>query len=48
MTERRLRQLNDARRLTVLEAIYIRNMDPAINRQVNASGVLQLYDPQMT
>ena len=35
---------NDPRRLQILEAIYIRKMDPAINRQVNARGVLQLYD----
>ena len=39
-----LKEVNDPRRLLVLEAIYIRKLDPTINRQVNASGVLQLYD----
>ena len=39
-----LTQETNTRRLQVLEAIYIREMDPTINRQVNARGVLQLYD----
>ena len=39
-----LAQEKDTRRLQVLEAIHIRKIDPTINRQVNASGVLQLYD----
>ena len=33
----------DKRRLIALEAILIRDMDPAINKQVNARGTLQLY-----
>ena len=32
------------RRLQVLEAIYIRDHDPTINRQVNARGMLMLYE----
>ena len=34
----------DARRLHVLEAVYIRDLDPMINRQVNARGTLVLYE----
>ena len=32
------------RQLTALEAVYIRDMDPLINKQVNARGTLSLYD----
>ena len=32
------------RKLQVLEAIYIRDHDPTINRQVNARGTLTLYE----
>lgn len=39
---------SDKRRLQVLEAIYIRQLDPSINAQVNAQGTLLLYDgPQL-
>ena len=34
----------DWRRLVALEAILIREKDPAINRQINARGTLQLYE----
>ena len=34
----------DKRRLPVLEAVLIRELDPSINSQVNARGTLQLYD----
>ena len=32
------------RQLSALEAVYIRDMDPLINKQVNARGILSLYD----
>ena len=32
------------RYLTALEAVFIRDMDPLINKQVNARGTLSLYD----
>ena len=32
------------RHLTALEAVYIRDFDPLINKQVNARGTLSLYD----
>ena len=32
------------RKLLVLEAVYIRDCDPTINRQVNARGKLQLFE----
>ena len=35
---------SDRRRLVALEAIYIRERDPSINRQMNARGTLFLYD----
>ena len=35
---------NDRRRLQALEAVYIRDCDPLINRQVNARGTLSLFD----
>ena len=34
----------DIRRLRILEAVHIRDRDPAINRQVNARGTLPLFD----
>ena len=34
----------DKRRLPVLEAVLIRELDPSINSQVNARGTLQLFD----
>ena len=34
----------DRRRLVAHEAILIKERDPAINRQLNARGILQLYD----
>ena len=34
----------DRRRLPVLEAVFIRELGPCINLQVNARGTLQLYD----
>ena len=34
----------DARKLHALEAVYIRDCDPTINRQVNARGTLTLFD----
>ena len=34
------------RRLKVLEAVYIRDRDPLINRQQNMRGTLQLHDAQ--
>ena len=37
-----LTKTRDKRRLIALEAIYIREMDPTINKQVNARGTLQL------
>ena len=39
-----LAKATDWRRLVALEAIMIREMDPAINRQINARGTLQLYE----
>ena len=35
---------NNIRELNVLEAIHIRDKDPTINRQVNARGILMLYE----
>ena len=35
---------SDKRRLTVLEAVFIRELGPPINLQENARGTLQLYD----
>ena len=32
------------KKLTVLEAVYIRDRDPAINRQMDMRGTLSLYD----
>ena len=37
-----LAKARDRRRLVALEAIYIREMDPTINKQINARGTLQL------
>ena len=37
----------DRRRLTVLEAVYIRDRDPVINRQMNLMGDLSLYDKRL-
>ena len=34
----------DRRRLVALEATLIKEREPAINRQLNARGTLQLYD----
>ena len=34
----------DRRKLQVLEAVYIRDCDPTINRQVNARGTLSVFD----
>ena len=39
-----LAHVNTPRLLTALEAVYIRDMDPLINKQVNARGTLSLYD----
>ena len=39
-----LARADDRRRLLALEAIYIREEDPSINRQLNARGTLQLYE----
>jgi len=46
MTEntRILTVTSDRRRLQVLEAVFIRELDSQINTQVNARGTLQLYD----
>ena len=38
-----LARAQDRRRLLALEAIYIRELDPTINKQVNARGTLQLH-----
>ena len=38
-----LAKAHDKRRLLALEAIFIREMDPYINKQVNARGTLQLF-----
>ena len=38
-----LTRARDKRRLLALEAIYIRELDPSINKQVNARGTLQLF-----
>ena len=35
---------SDKRRLSVLEAVLIREIDPSTNLQVNARGILHLYD----
>ena len=37
---------SDWRRLVAMEAIMIREKDPSINRQMNARGILQLYEGQ--
>ena len=34
----------DKRKLQVLEAVYIRDCDPSINRQVNARGTLSVFE----
>ena len=34
----------DRRKLYALEAVYIRDCDPSINRQVNARGTLTLFE----
>ena len=39
-----LDECSDVRRLHMLEAVYIRDRDPLINRQVNARGTLALYE----
>ena len=39
-----LDRCQNRRRLQVLEAIYIRDHDPIINRQINARGTLTLYE----
>ena len=39
-----LDKCQNRRKLQVLEAIYIRDHDPTINRQVNARGTLALYE----
>ena len=39
-----LQQESNRRKLHILEAVYIRKYEPAINRQVNARGILQLYE----
>ena len=39
-----LDRCKNPRKLQVLEAIYIRDHDPTINRQVNARGTLTLYE----
>ena len=38
-----LAKTQNRRRLLALEAIFIRDMDPSINKQINARGSLQLY-----
>lgn len=35
---------SDRRKLHVLEAVYIRDYDPSINRQVNARGTLSVFE----
>ena len=42
-----LARAHDRRRLLALEAIFIREMDPVINKQVNARGSLQLLGGAM-
>ena len=37
-------QETDKRKLHVLEAVYIRKLEPKINKQVNARGILQLFE----
>ena len=39
-----LTKTSDRRRLPVLEAVFIRELDPQINLQVNSRGTLLLYD----
>ena len=39
-----LARCSDRRRLQILEAVYIRDMDPIINRQLNMRGALTLFD----
>ena len=39
-----LARCDDRRRLQILEAVYIRDMDPLINRQLNLCGALTLFD----
>lgn len=39
-----LARSENRRKLQILEAVFIRDMDPLINRQVNARGTLSLYD----
>ena len=35
---------SNRRKLQILEAVFIRKLDPTINRQVNARGILQLFE----
>ena len=39
-----LQQESNRRRLHILEAVYIRKLEPSINRQINARGILQLFE----
>ena len=39
-----LAKCSDVNRLRVLEAVYIRDKDPAINRQMHVRGTLLLCD----
>ena len=39
-----LQQESNRRRLHILEAVYIRKFEPSINRQINARGILQLFE----
>ena len=41
-----LTKCSQSRKLKVLEAVYIRDKDPSINRQQNMRGTLWLYDGQ--
>ena len=39
-----LQEESNKRKLHILEAVYIRKLEPVINRQVNARGILQLFE----
>ena len=39
-----LQEEHNKRKLHILEAVYIRKLEPVINRQVNARGILQLFE----
>ena len=39
-----IKEESNRRKLQILEAVYIRKFEPTINRQVNARGLLQLYE----